>query len=100
MRKESEHWLTTDQLKEGYLYAIRARNARLGIWRKEKDGFEISRFKFGANFIFVEIHWDLSRNFGTAKPYQELEKAPEFTSEQEQLDYLNKKAEESLQGEE
>lgn len=89
---DKKEWIPVDDLKEGYLYEIRARNSRLGIWRKERDGFEISRFKFGANFVFVEIHWDLSRNFGTVKPYKKIEKVPKFENEQEVLDYLNTKA--------
>lgn len=86
-------WLRVKELKEGYLYRISARSAKLGIWRPKAHGFEISRFKFGANYLFVEIHWDLSRNHGTAKPLTEIEKAPEV-EERELLIYLNNKADE------
>ena len=59
--------------KNGYLYRIEARNAHLGIFNKEKDGFIILRTKFSSRYLFVELHWDRDDHFGTAQPIEELE---------------------------
>ena len=69
-------YLKVEELKPFYLYRIRARNGTVGIWRPEKGDFILSRMKFGDNFTFGEIHWDLCTSFGTAKPLEELEKSP------------------------
>ena len=63
-------------MKQGYLYKIHARNASYGIWDSLQGGFWIRRTKFRDTFAFVEIHWDLSEAFGTARPQMELERSP------------------------
>jgi hypothetical protein len=68
-------YIKMQNLKEGYLYRINARNARYGIWIPEHQAFATSRIKFGDNFIFEEFHWDCE-SFATAKPLEELEKSP------------------------
>ena len=80
MEKEKTY-LKVEKLKPGYLYRIKARNGTVGIWDPDKGEFVLSRYKFGSNFTFGEIHWDLSDSFGTAKPWEELEKSP-FTVDQ------------------
>lgn len=69
-------YLKVDELKDGYLYKLDARNASVGVWLAERGEFLISRYKCGENYLFEEVHWDLSEDFGTAKPLYELEKAP------------------------
>jgi hypothetical protein len=102
-----QKYLTVDELKPGWLYRIRARNASLGIWTPEFDGFHISRYKFGSNYLFVEIHWDLSESFGTALPFEAIEPAPfklellknwdtKRSVHRHVLKYLNRKARELL----
>ena len=87
-------YLKVEELKDGYLYRILARNAMYGIWLEDKGAFLISRFKFGDNYLFEEVHYDLSEHFGTARPLMEIEKIP-FTKEMiktikyEVLEYLN-----------
>jgi len=84
-------YLKLDELKDGYLYRIRARNGAFGIWRAEKSGFILSRVKFDANYTFMEYHYDTGAPLGTVKPLQEIEPSP-FTKnfeEDEVLDYLN-----------
>jgi hypothetical protein len=82
-------------LKNGYLYEIDARNASYGIWRSRTGSFIISRFKFYENFLFDEIHVELSSDFGTATPLLEIEQSPFdmesdlFLIEKKVLDYLN-----------
>lgn len=75
MRMKNMEYLKIDQLKDGYLYKIMARNAGYGIWSSDREGFIISRIKFGDNFVFVEHHWD-SKEWPTAKPIEEIEKSP------------------------
>lgn len=69
-------YLKVDELKPGYLYRIRARNGTVGIWNPVRGEFTLSRTKFNDNYTFGEIHWDLNPNFGTVKPWEELEKSP------------------------
>lgn len=72
--------MPVEDMKAGYLYAIHARNASYGIWDGIQGGFWIRRTKFNDTFAFVEIHWDLSKDFGTARPKMELEESP-FTQD-------------------
>ena len=69
-------YLKVEELKPGYTYRIRARNGTVGVWYPEVGEFILSRYKFGSNYTFGEIHYDLSDHFGTARPYEELEKCP------------------------
>jgi|WetSurSiteA1Bulk_404760.scaffolds.fasta_scaffold00918_6 hypothetical protein len=108
-------YLKISELKEGYLYKIKARNAHFGIWNPKVNAFEISRHKFGNNFVFKEYHIDC-QDYNTATPLKEIEKSPftledfklviqkdkegeEFSGylkEKEILDYLNKFEEQKL----
>lgn len=63
-----------DQLKVGFLYEIDSRNISKGVW--DGEGFVGIRTKFGNRFLDKEIHWDLSKNFGTATPQKELVECP------------------------
>lgn len=71
-----DSYLKPEELKNGYLYQINARNSDCGIWIRKHGGFVISRFKFGHNFLFVECHWDLDKWHGTVRPLKLVEKAP------------------------
>lgn len=87
-------YIPIKECKDGHLYRIAARNSNFGIFRKEFGDFEISRWKFNSNYIFEEIHWDLGPPYGTVKPLEHIEKAPEFDSDEEKLKYLNQHIEE------
>ena len=82
-----------EELKDGYLYEIIARNASYGIWRSDKQAFIISRIKFGSNFTFEEHHFDCPA-WATAQPLKEIEESPfkveDLEKEKEVLEYLNK----------
>jgi len=69
-------YIKVENLKDGYLYKILARNSSIGIWQEDKGEFLISRFKFGDNYLFGEIHYDLSDHFGTVRPIKEICKTP------------------------
>lgn len=83
-----EKILTIDTIKDGYLYYVHARNGGVGIAINGGTAFEISRNKFGSNFIDTEDHYDHER--GTVWPFLEIEKTPLFVDYKEKLDYLNK----------
>lgn len=69
----NENYLKVEELKDGYLYEMDARNASFGIWNAKKGYFHIARMKFNV-FLCVETHWDLDDVYGTAKPLREIEK--------------------------
>lgn len=89
-------YLKINELKEGYLYSIQARNGHFGIWNSKIDAFEISRHKLGKNFVFEEYHIDCPA-WATAMPLREIEKSP-FTNEDFDRgeDLYSKKEEEIL----
>jgi len=100
--QNAEHinqWIPLEQCKDGWLYHIAARNATLGIYRADKQGFEIRREKLERIYRFVEYHWDWEggeilfgkKQLGTAKPIQEIGPSPEFKSEKEFIQYMEKK---------
>lgn len=90
-------YLKIDQLKAGYLYRIRARNASYGIWLPQRQGFIISRIKFGNNYLFEEYHYDCLA-FATAKPLEEIERSP-FNAEEINIVQLEKDGREYKAGE-
>ena len=70
-------YLRKNQLIDGAFYRITCRNAHVGVWRVDEQGFEIPREKFGSNYLFVEYHWDNGPPFGTSRPWEQLEDLPE-----------------------
>ena len=83
-------YLKINELKNGYVYKIQARNAFYGVWIESKKGFVISRWKFKSNYLFVEYHWDFDDFIGTVKPIKILEKFP-FELEKYSLEYYPRK---------
>lgn len=69
------NYIKIEDLKNGYLYEIDARNSQLGIWKSDLKGFIISRTKFNDTFLFMEYHYDTGPPYGTVKPVREIEKA-------------------------
>lgn len=68
-----DQYLPIDQCKKNYLYLIKARNARLGVFVPDQEnGFLIAREKFGFVYAFVEYHWDNGPPFGTVRPIEEI----------------------------
>lgn len=68
-------YIKLENLKDGYLYRVDARNASYGIYRESTGGFVISRWKFGLNYTFEEYYED-GRPYGTVRPLKEVEKSP------------------------
>jgi len=81
-------YIKMEDLKDGYLYKIIARNAQYGIWRAKTKGFTISRIKFRDNFMFEEHHYDCE-SFPTAQPIEKIEKSP-FNTDDFDLIYITK----------
>lgn len=77
-----------NECRDGYLYEINARNAGMGIFDANEKGFVIARTKFSEIYLFVEYHFDTGAPFGTVTPLKEVEKAPDFSSDEEKLQYL------------
>ncbi len=69
-------YLKVNELENGYIYKIEARNASIGVWLELKKAFIISRWKFKSNYLTHEYHWDIDDTLGTAKPMEILEKFP------------------------
>ena len=67
------------ELQRGTVYRLQSRNLACGVWNG-KDGFIGIRTKFGGRFLDMEIHWDLSKTFGTAQALEELGTIPESIS--------------------
>jgi len=92
-----KEYLKIPELKDGYLYRIRARNGAFGVWVEQVKGFVLSRVKLGANFLFTEFHCDTGVPFGTVFPLLEIEKSPfegasdrpDFPLYDQVLEYLN-----------
>ena len=66
-------YLSLSSLQHGSCYRIFARNAELGIWDADYEGFVIARFKLGPEpYLFYELHWDSCAEHGTVKPLEKL----------------------------
>lgn len=98
-QESRKKWIPLSKCKDGYLYYIHARNSNAGIFCAVEKGFIISRHKRGQNFLFTEYHWEVEfpdeaiPMKGTVKPLREIEKAPEFDSLEDKLQWLNRKKE-------
>jgi hypothetical protein len=60
-----------EQLQRGRVYRLQSRNLECGVWNG-KDAFIGIRTKFGLRFLDMEIHWGLSKTFGTAQALESL----------------------------
>ena len=76
----SADYLPADQLAQGGLYWIMARNASVGIWCGWETGFLIPRHKLGRDYLFLEEHWDRTSDegvgYGTVKAFKLIETPP------------------------
>lgn len=75
-KEDGIEYLRMNELIQGGLYELDARNANLGIWIYEQLGFIIRRQKFNNIFLFVEYHYDTGSPFGTVRPFIFIEKCP------------------------
>lgn len=74
--QNTKDYLPLHEMADGHSYQIYARNAYVGIWIAQKQGFIISRYEMGdAPCLCVEYHWDVDHVLGTVKPLRRLEKA-------------------------
>jgi hypothetical protein len=68
-----------EQLQRGRVYCLQSRNLESGVWNG-KDAFIGIRTKFGLRFLNMEIHWGLSKTFGTAQALETMGTIPESIS--------------------
>ena len=93
-------WIPPYSLHDNGLYVIAARNAYLGIWNANGQGFTIARERFNPQLenrrmtwrhhgwdISLEHHWDIGEPLGTAKPFLLVELIDQLSAEN-QLAYL------------
>jgi len=94
-----KEWIPIEKCRDGHLYLIAARNSTLGIYRVDKQYFEIRRQKGNEIYRFCgEYHWDWQggeilfgkKLLGTCKPIKEIEQVPVFKSEKEFIVYMEK----------
>lgn len=73
-----KQYIKINNLKDGYIYKINARNAEIGVWIEQEKAFMVSRWKFKSNYLFLEYHWDIEVvdefSSGTVKPIEIVEK--------------------------
>lgn len=65
--------------EHGFLYSLRARNLKLGVYDEKCQGFFGLRSKFNEDYIHLEYHAD-KEDVGTARPTERLEPCPHQTS--------------------
>ncbi len=83
--------ISMEEMKDGALYHISARNSRVGIWRAASSSFEIPRVKFGHAFLFEEDHYDTGAPFGTARALNMLAESVPDMDDKQKLKYLQEK---------
>lgn len=77
LMQDSIDYVHINSLIPGMAYAIWSRNAYVGIWLPNENGFLISRYKaHPIPFLSIEYHWDIGEPLGTAKPLRPLEECP------------------------
>ena len=94
MKSCIKNYIPLERCKDGYLYIIDARNARIGIFTEKEKAFTIGRHKFNDYFLFDEYHYDTGAPFGTVFPLEEIGLAPQFKNDREKLMWLNDKVKE------
>lgn len=90
-------YIPISECKDGYLYIIKARNARIGIFEEKTNSFLIRRTKFNDIFLTKELHWDTDEHYGTAKPLEVMEQVIKFDNDKEILEYLKSRNEDNMQ---
>ena len=71
------YYLPIEELKNNHSYKILERNAYVGIWYSDDNGFWISRYKGSEKpWLFIEYHWDTGEPTGTVKPIEHIERSP------------------------
>lgn len=95
--EDKTYAIPLEQCEDGWLYHIDARNGQVGVYIAKLRGFNLSRHKFGDNFIDFEYHWDTGAPHGTAHALRKLEIPPDLgwglpateDNHRKQLAYLN-----------
>lgn len=70
--ENKKEYLTTDELKNNYIYNVNGRNFSAAVWKAKNRRFYGVRHKWGDTYISSEVHWDDDGHFGTVKPLNEI----------------------------
>lgn len=84
-------YIPLEECKDRYVYRIRSRNLRVGVFCKATNGFVGIRLKFGRLFLFEEYHYDTGAPYGTVWPLEELFELPEEISNRENLGTIDRR---------
>ena len=69
--RNTENYIPLDKCQKGHIYRINSRNLGIGVF-DGKGGFIGIRQKFSDRYLFTEMHWDTSADYGTVKPLEEI----------------------------
>ena len=72
----SEKYINIENCKHGFVYKIKSRNLKYGVFNYENAGFVGIRTKFSSRYLFCEYHYDNGHPFGTVFPLEELCEIP------------------------
>lgn len=70
-----EQKIPLENMEQGRLYRVNARNGSLGVWNAKANGIILIREKFGREYLDTELHYDFDTNHGTAIPLEPLPEA-------------------------
>jgi hypothetical protein len=76
--------------KPRFVYRVHSRNISIGVFNPDTNGFIGIRYKFDAEYLFTEYHWDTGSPYGTVKPKELLEKIPDDIELRERLGDIDK----------
>lgn len=77
MNKPTRH-IPLEDCEDRYIYRLKSRNLKFGVFVERTKGFIGIREKFGNEFLFTEYHHDADPHLGTARP---IERIREITNE-------------------
>jgi hypothetical protein len=95
---ESEYWykpwsrILEKDLKDRYIYRIRARNSSIGVYNQKYRSFTLPRYKIDSWFLFDEYDFATGPPYGTAVPYEEIQRMSDtfYVHKKSKLNYLKK----------
>lgn len=90
MDTKNHDYIKLENCEHGFIYKIRSRNLKFGVFNKNDNGFIGIREKFDFKYLFTEYHWDTGAPYGTVKPKERLMPVPEDIQIMERFDSIDK----------
>lgn len=72
---DREKRIKIEDLKDRWLYQVRARSFQIAVWDAKEQHFVGIRTKFGNRYLDSENHWD-AKEFASCCPMQEICELP------------------------